>query len=194
MTYPHIDRVINHLYGLKKQKPELRVYAILDAARNEKIYPALIESMSDRDFRCLYAGHQLLFLGKMPRVLAGASPYLVKLQPRANFTRWLISRGWSDSWGIFCVSSSTLDELLHHFRRFLMVKDESGKALYLRYYDPRVLRVYLPSCNDKELSMVFGPVERYYVEGEESNTLIEYSRGDSMLDQNIIHLTEEDRL
>ena len=35
-----------------------------------------------------------------------------------------------------------VDELRRHLRRFLLVKDESGRQLYFRYYDPRVLRLY----------------------------------------------------
>jgi hypothetical protein len=31
-------------------------------------------------------------------------------------------------------------------------------CLLFRYYDPRVLRVYLPSCRPSELETVFGPV------------------------------------
>jgi len=43
-----------------------------------------------------------------------------------------------------------------HFRRFITVHDESGKPLLFRYYDPRVLRTFLPTCNAKELAEIFG--------------------------------------
>ena len=42
---------------------------------------------------------------------------------------------------------------------------------YFRYYDPRVLRVYLPTCNARELQTVFGPVLRYLVEDEKPTGL-----------------------
>jgi hypothetical protein len=35
-------------------------------------------------------------------------------------------------------------------RRFLRVKDEDG--LVFRFYDPRVMRVYLPTCAAGELA------------------------------------------
>ena len=53
---------------------------------------------------------------------------------------------------------ATLEELRRHFRKFLKVEDPKGKSLIFRYYDPRVLRVYLPTCNAMELQTVFGPV------------------------------------
>lgn len=179
MTYQQYDRVIQKLWHFSRQEENLRVYAILDAARDEKIYPAIVKS--SREYRCLFAGHQVIFLGKMPQVLAEAAPYLVRLESRTLFTRWMISRGWGDKWGIFFASSAGLRELLRHFRRFLMVKDETGKAFYFRYYDPRVMRVYLPTCNMSELKMIFGPVDRFYVEAEDPDSILEFSLIDSEL-------------
>lgn len=191
MTFQYVDRAIQRLWHVTGQKENLHVYAILDAARDEKIYPAIVES--SREHRCLYAGHQVLFLGKLPQVLAKAAPHLVKLEPEAVFTRWIISRGWGDSWGIFLVSSADLRELLRHFRRFLMVKDENGKAFYFRYYDPRVMRVYLPTCNVTELKMLFGPVDRYYVEDEDAGSLREYRLVDSKLAERKIQVYPPDQ-
>ena len=190
MSYPHIDRVIRHLWSPTWQEQGLHVYALLDGARDDRIYPALIEACDERNYRCILRGHQAIFLGRLPRVLAEAAPYLVKLDPKTNFARWMISRGWGDNWGIFAISSATLDELLINFRRFLMVKDESGKPFYFRYYDPRVMRAYLPACNVKELKMVFGPVDRYYVEGEDPDTIMEYARVDGNLEHLIVPLVE----
>ncbi len=179
MTYPYHNRVIRRLWHVSGQKKNLHVYAIFDAARDERIYPAIVKSSGES--RCLYAGHQAFFLGELPQVLAEAAPHLVKLEPEALFTRWMISRGWGDSWGIFLVSSAGLRELLRHFRRFLMVKDETGKAFYFRYYDPRVMRLYLPTCKTSELKMIFGLVDRFYVEDEDPNTILEYRLIDSAL-------------
>ncbi len=70
-----------------------------------------------------------------------------------------------------------------------MVYDEEGKPLYFRYYDPRVLRAYLPTCNESELQTVFGPVNHYYAEGKEQNQLIEFGcTENSKLIENVINL------
>jgi hypothetical protein len=61
-----------------------------------------------------------------------------------------------------------------HFRSFLTVYDPDGKPLLFRYYDPRVLRVYLPTCDARELETVFGPVVAYLLEGEDPGDLLRF--------------------
>ena len=56
-----------------------------------------------------------------------------------------------------------------------MAKSRSGRILIFRYYDPRVLRVYLPTCRLDELQTVFGPVTSYLVESENGDGLIEFA-------------------
>ena len=70
-----------------------------------------------------------------------------------------------------------------------MVYDEKGTPLYFRFYDPRVLRIYLPTCNESELQTVFGPVNHFYVEGKEEKLLIEFGCTEKFqLIQNVINL------
>jgi hypothetical protein len=166
MSHPHADKVLQYLWGCTEENPDLYVYAILDAARNDQIYPALISS--DVEYRCLY-------LGKIPSVLAEAAPYLVRFHKDSSFMSWLVEEGWADSWGIFFASPATFKELLPHFREFNMAMDEDGNTFYFRYYDPRVLRVYLPTCNASELETIFGPVKYFMVEYEAGEGVIEYS-------------------
>jgi hypothetical protein len=89
----------------------------------------------------------------------------------------LIEKGWGNHWGIFAVANTELKTMRRHFRTFLMVYDPEGKPLYFRYYDPRVLRVYLPTCNLEETDAVFGPISGYMMEGENPETLLRFSRG-----------------
>lgn len=157
--------VIEQLWQPLPREPEFKVFAILDGARDERIYPRVTESALE---------HCCLYRGELEPDLAAAAPYLVQLDPDAPFTTWLIAQGWGDSWGVFAKAPATLPELRRHFRRFLMVYDPDGKPLYFRYYDPRVLRVYLPTCNAGELQIVFGPVSRYVSESEEPAALLEF--------------------
>ena len=170
--YPYAERVLNHLWSYTAEQPDLKFYAILDGARSEKIYPALKEySVSHK---CLFLSHKLLYGGKLPHVLAMAAPYLVELRPGDLFTKWVVSRGWGNNWGIFLASNSTFSILARHFRRFLMVKTEEGKKFYFRYYDPRVLRVYLPTCSKTELNFLFEEVRMFITEEEGGKRMIEY--------------------
>ena len=174
MPYPNPDSVIRQLWFSEEQAETPQIYVILDAARNENIYPMV--TSSDAEHCCLYRIYQ-----GIPQALAEAAPYLIKLQPEDPFTTRLISEGWGDSWGIFLESGASLDELKLHFRRFLMVKDEEGNELYFRYYDPRVLRLYMPTCSEAELEMVFGPVDVFMVESEDTDAMLYYFRDGSKL-------------
>jgi len=164
------DRVIYYFARRAKQLPEMRFYAILDNARDERIYPALAE------FKCEY---RHLYRGNLPPVLEQVSPHLVEFNPRSAFARWLIHEGWGRSWGIFLASPARLDVLKNHFRDLVKVKDETGRIMYFRYYDPRVFRVYIPSCTRKELQSVFGQAQHFFLEGEEPHLVIEYRVEDS---------------
>jgi hypothetical protein len=156
-------------------------FAILDGARDEEIHAGLLRWTPEQ--RCLYAG-------ELSPVMAQVAPYLVPLPRKSLFTNWVIEHGWGDSWSIFFQSFADLNVLRRHFRQFLKVKDEHGKNMYFRYYDPRVLRVYLPTCNKEELEKLFGPVTSYYAEGETADQLLEFSLLEGQLIQNTITLNK----
>ena len=63
-----------------------------------------------------------------------------------------------------------------HCRTFLIVHGANGKPLYFRYYDPRVLRLYLPTCTAQELAIVFGPISSYLMEDETPSSLLGFRR------------------
>jgi hypothetical protein len=54
------------------------------------------------------------------------------------------------------------------------VRDERGNRLVFRYYDPRVLRVYLPTCTASELRRVFGPIECFWMESGDPEELFKF--------------------
>jgi hypothetical protein len=170
--YPYIDRILDHLWRYTAEQTGLKFYTILDGARSDKIYPALKEYSAKH--KCLFLAHQLLYGGRLPHVLAMVAPYLVELRPGDLFTRWVISRGWGNSWGILLGSTATFSILARHFRRFLMVKNEENEKFYFRYYDPRVLRTYLPTCSKTELNYLFEEVRLFIAEEEGGRRLIEY--------------------
>jgi len=150
------------LYG----SGEAQVYAVLDGASIPNLLLLLAEHQVD---------HVCLYRGELDPELAQAAPYLAHLPMESLFTDLLLQQGWGQHWGIVVLSRETLRALRMHFRKFLMVWDPDGKPLYFRYYDPRVLRVYLPTCNDDELQMVFGPVSAYVVEAEKPDVVLRFT-------------------
>jgi len=141
--------------------PDSQVYAVLDGASIPQLLPTL---------RAQAPVHICLYRGELDPELAATAPYLVQLEAETEFTEWLI-RGWGQHWGIFALAQADMRTLRSHFRQFLMVYGPAGQPLYFRYYDPRVLRVYLPTCNPEETQLLFGPVKRYLAEGEKPATL-----------------------
>jgi len=59
------------------------------------------------------------------------------------------------------------NEVRTHFRSLLMVKNHENVAVYFRFYDPRVLRSFLPICKPDQIPEMFGPVKLFVVEGKE---------------------------
>ena len=157
----------------------LKVWAVLDCARDKRIYPAVLDCYLNK--RCLYSAD-------LPSELQLVAPYLIELDRDDRFTRYLINQGWGNSWGIFFRSEAGMERLRHHLREFLVVKDERGKRLIFRYYDPRVLRVYLPTCFTRELQTVFGPIQNFLVEGEDPETLIQFGFDEVALSEEVVGL------
>lgn len=147
------------------QPASLGVFAILDGARDERIYGAVDGTRLPKD--CLYSGD-------LPWQMQMTAPYLVQLDREDRFTRRVLADGWGNSWGTFLRTETGIKQLRRHLRQFLRVRDERGHRLIFRYYDPRVLRVYLPTCTPGELETFFGPIHSFVMEGESPEEILEF--------------------
>lgn len=160
--------------GEKLFETEGNAYAILDGASVVDLLDRLYDLQPE--FVCLYRGD-------LQPDLAEVAPYLIRLEPNAELTRWVLEQGWGKHWGVFATSPQGLHAVRQHFRRFLIVRDPEGKPLYFRYYDPRVLRAYLPTCNADELQTVFGPLEWYLCEDADPAVALRFRRGEGAVQQ-----------
>jgi Domain of unknown function (DUF4123) len=158
------------------------VWAILDGARDRRISFNILNSYQNSS--CLYAGN-------LPPELERVAPYLVQLDYHDRFTEQLIEEGWGNSWGIYLKGDLSMQKLRRHLRTLLMVRDHSNKRLLFRYYDPRVLRVYLPTCFTDELQTVFGPIEKIWTENAEGDSLQEFRVEKGKLLENAVALGAE---
>ena len=141
------------------------VWAVLDGARSPAIHLALIESRLE--YRSLYSG-------RLPPELGRASPQLVELPAGHRLRARLLDAGLGRSWGIFLVTDEP-DNLRHHLRRWLKVRSANGRRYLFRFYDPRVLRAWLPTCTPDELARFFGPVQRFVCEGAGGRSVCEFA-------------------
>ena len=163
--------------------PEAAVFAVLDGAS----VPGLLDRL--RDDR---PNHACLYLGELHPSLAAAAPYLVELDPDTEFTQWVIGDGWSRHWGIFALTGCDLRALQRHFRTLTIVRGPDGKPLYFRFYDPRVLGIYLPLCNEAEMETVFGPVRAFAMEDEDPGVFLRFTPAEDSPQAERITLLQQD--
>lgn len=149
------------------------LFAVLDAARDPKIYPMLLGS--DLPYCSLYRGQPEL-------ELATVAPYLVYLPLGAPMLGHFIKEGWSKSWGIFLTCTMSMEEVRKQLRRCLMVTIEGNPSpVYFRFYDPRVLRIFLPIAEPQQLVEFGGDISSFYMEDESPDVLLKfYPKGSSI--------------
>lgn len=126
-------------------------WAILDATD----IPTLPDRMDEpgTEARCLYEGD-------LVDRYRNCAPYLARFD--ASLYKWLLKWLADDPWGIVFTSAKDMDALAKHFRRSIIVRDTRGRRLLFRFYDPRVLRAFLPTCKPKELAEFYGPVDEFW--------------------------------
>ncbi len=158
--------------------PDLNVYAVLDGASVAGLLGRLAQSG---------AWHYCLMPGTLDPDMMEVSGYIVELRPDANITSWLLREGWGNHWGVLASSPENLITMRGHCRTLFRAHDEQGKPLMFRFYDPRVLRVFLPSCDKREQAETFGPVTAWYMEGEGPDSMVSFSLdGGEMRRQDIL--------
>lgn len=141
------------------------LFAILDAARTDEVLAQLAKAEVQ---------YESLFRGQEEEQLFDVSPFLIVCKEETELYAWLTSEGWGQSVGIFFTSSDSFENLFTHFQRFLLVQEEGGGEMYFRFYDSRVLRVYLPTCTTQEIRTLFGNVSRFMMESEDGKSILSF--------------------
>lgn len=149
------DALVHGIYRTLFAPTGDHVYAVMDGASAENLLDHLYEDRPE--WFCL-------FEGDVEPDVAEVAPYVVKLEAGTPFTEWVIREGWGHHWGIFAVAPATLRAMRNHLRSLIKVQDSTGKVVIFRYYDPRILRVYLPTCEIDEMDEFFGPVSFFAAE------------------------------
>jgi hypothetical protein len=153
------------------------VYAVLDGAQSSEVFVSLADS---------YTRHECLYEGVLHSSLRAVAPFLVRLRRGTPFTQWIIDKLITHNWGILLTSSANFKDLRSHLRRFLRVKKEDGSTMLFRWYDPRVIRFYLPTCTCEELKFTYGPIDTYYAKSEMNGVMLAFSReNDQLVSQEI---------
>ena len=138
--------------------PENTTHILLDAAR---MGPRINEATDQNPHHvCLYRDEPL----------QSVAPYLFEAcEP--EFNSWFRQIGWGQAWGILLASDLPMNELQKHFRKFLFVSTDDDQELYFRFYDPRVLRVFLPTCDVAQLELFFAGIRHFIIEDDAGNPI-----------------------
>jgi hypothetical protein len=152
------------------EKDNAKLFTILDSARSEEVLAKLAEREVE---------YESLYKGREEEPLFRVAPFLVVCKKETKLMEWLTSEAWGKSIGMFFTSPDSFKNLFTHFQRFLLVKEEGGEELYFRFYDPRVLRVYLPTCTEEELKEFFGKANQFIMESEDGKSFVLFTKNSS---------------
>jgi len=137
--------------------PDERLYAVVDAARDPYLAIVPRDQLKMKTYTLLE--------GEMARFLDLVAPHLILIDLESEYLDLWFER-LGNSAGILLLTEKSPRSLRSHLRNIFTVTDEENNEFFFRYYDPRVLRVYLPTCTSREAKVFFGPIRRILVEGE----------------------------
>ena len=145
------------------------LYSVLDGAAVPDLPVRLYESQLP---------NYCLFRGELSPDVVHMAPYVVALLPGNNFTDWILEESFGKNWGIFAHCRHSMNEMRKHFRSIFQVHDEDGNPLLFRFYDPRVFRSFIPTCEMNETIELFGKIDTYFAEAEDKPQMLSYRISD----------------
>jgi len=147
-------RILPMLRDVAAKEP---LFAVLDAARDDRILELLRQSVE---------AHDSLYEGIQGEHLAMVAPYLVgPFQEDSVLLDRLIMEGWGQRWGSYVTSREPFKEVRRHLRRFLMVElEEAAERVYFRFYDPWVMQIFLPTCSERQKQDFMGRSSAIFAE------------------------------
>ncbi len=141
------------------------LYSVVDAARDTRLALACRKLLNEPARPLLErAGVHMKNVG----------PYLTPVRPGGRYGAYLdlYALGFGKSCGILLLSEAWPQAMREHLRSVMRVEDERGAEFFFRFYDPRVLRAFLPTCTGSEAKQFFGPIRRMLVEADTPNVML----------------------
>ncbi len=96
-----------------------------------------------------------MFTGEAAETLKMAAPYLIDItlseeaynddSKVSYFHKRFFETMWGNNVGIFIQSTAPMEAIHQHYRKFLKFNLECANNRFFRYWDPRVLKVHLPT-------------------------------------------------
>ena len=125
------------------------LYGIVDTAIDDRLYDILQAEPDLSEVTCLYDGAPAIRYAR-------SAPYLLKLHDGSPLLQRWLHEGWTQHWGIFLRSEARSKELKRHLKKFMQATDHQNRAVWVRFYDPRVLPNWLQGLHPGHLADWFG--------------------------------------
>ena len=171
---------------LRAMRADLRLYAIFDGARRSPdVYEAIQASRLPAE----------PLIGKqIATALLRVSPWLVELPRQSAHPRGLLERFYGQSACVFFCAPAELpmSRLALQLKRIVRVQVEGGDRYLFRYFDPRVLRAFLPTCSGSQWEQIRGAIEVFFAESEDPAVLIRFADDNGLPRGEEIPLTTSD--
>lgn len=167
----HIN-LLHKIEPLERLRPVAargELFAILDACDSPPVREK-VKELGNKRAHSLYGGTAEGEHGDV-------APYLVCAD--GPLLDWIHVTLWSEWWGILALAKASTEDLRSHFRRFIVVEKPDTEKTYFRFYDPRILRAFLPACTPDELNEFYGPIQAYGISHFEPDKVMLWRRGDS---------------
>jgi hypothetical protein len=154
---------------LRAMPAHVRIYAVLDGARDT---PAIYDWIQ----RSRLPAEPLM--GKnIATPLLRVSAWLVELPRTSAHPRRLLEWTWGRGCGIYLTApvDVPMRAVALSLKRILRVSLEDGRRVLFRYYDPRVLREFIPTCSGSQWEQVRGPMEAFLMESADPAELLRFA-------------------
>jgi hypothetical protein len=123
-----------------------------------------------------------MYSGKAAQQYRAIAPYLFTLTP--ELLDWIVAELAGQPWGFLFHAELDFKSARKHFRNFVTVLDPQGEKMLFRFYDPRVLKVFVESANEQENPAFFGPCSQLVIpEGEKFLALNSSSAANAILQE-----------
>jgi len=164
-------RQLRAMLGLERGA---RPFALLDGAQSLELAVRL-RRIGCRIFT--------LFEGPLAAEEGAAGPLLVAFPSDRSKALALCLAEIGGNKGILLSTYAELQDLVDHLREIFVVSDEEDREYFFRFYDPRVLRAFVPSCSPEERKQFFGPIRAIAAEDDERSALENFAPAPEPPDQ-----------
>ncbi len=124
-----------------------RLFCMIDSARNPYTIPHLVMALT-RAADCLFSGNAKQELGDQTAWVADVTDDRATLEA-------LLDEGYGKGMLSFAFSALDLRAFITHLKKFTKIRDAKGTEHFFRFYDPKVMRQYVPVFNETQHKAFF---------------------------------------